>query len=148
MNSNFTLKRKTKGVANSIDAHVGNRLRVRRSLLGLSQEKLAEAIGLTFQQVQKYERGMNRISAGKLYEFARILSVPVSYFFDQLPAGEGAGAITGFSDNPQQEFVGPDVMQNKETLELIRAYYAVHDHETRKNILKFIKSMGEKVSGS
>lgn len=135
-------KRKTKGTANSVDVHVGQRLRVRRSLLGLSQEKLAEAIGLTFQQVQKYERGMNRISAGRLYQFAKILDVPVAYFYDQIgQAAENQNAARGFSDNEQQEFVAADLMNSKETIDLVRAYYAIQNEETRKNIYKFVKSM-------
>ena len=69
-------QRKTKGTPDSVDVHVGQRLRVRRSLLGMSQEKLAEAIGLTFQQIQKYERGVNRVSAGRLFQFSKILDVP------------------------------------------------------------------------
>src|SRR4051812_16255430 len=79
-----TQTRKTKGTPDPVDVHVGQRLRVRRSLMGLSQEKLAESIGLTFQQIQKYERGMNRISAGRLYQFSKILDVPVTYFYDQI----------------------------------------------------------------
>jgi transcriptional regulator with XRE-family HTH domain len=137
------VKRKTKGTANSVDVHVGQRLRVRRSLLGLSQEKLAEAIGLTFQQVQKYERGMNRISAGRLYQFSKILDVPVAYFYEQLgQSAENQNFLRGFSDNEQQEFLPADLMQSKETLDLVRAYYAIEDEEIRKNIYKFVKSMG------
>lgn len=80
--------RNTKGKADPVDVHVGNRLRVRRTLLGVSQEKLAKDIGLTFQQIQKYERGMNRISAGRLYQFSKILNVPLDYFFNQFPLVE------------------------------------------------------------
>jgi transcriptional regulator with XRE-family HTH domain len=135
-------KRKTKGTANSVDVHVGQRLRVRRSLLGLSQEKLADAIGLTFQQVQKYERGMNRISAGRLYQFARILDVPVAYFFEQLGnIAENENMYRGLADSDQEAFMPADLLQNKETLDLIRAYYAIDNEEMRKNIYKFVKSM-------
>ncbi|MGB4058217.1 MAG: helix-turn-helix transcriptional regulator, partial [Alphaproteobacteria bacterium] len=76
--------KKTKGTPDPVDVHVGQRLRVRRSLLGMSQEKLADSIGLTFQQIQKYERGMNRISAGRLFQFSKVLSVPITYFYDQI----------------------------------------------------------------
>ncbi len=142
-------KRKTKGTANSVDVHVGQRLRVRRSLLGLSQEKLADAIGLTFQQVQKYERGMNRISAGRLYQFSKILDVPVAYFFEQLGhAAENQNVARGFSDNEQDEFMPADLMNSKETLDLIRAYYSITDEETRKNIYKFVKSMAASATDS
>jgi transcriptional regulator with XRE-family HTH domain len=142
-------KRKTKGTANSVDVHVGQRLRVRRSLLGLSQEKLAEAIGLTFQQVQKYERGLNRISAGRLYQFANILSVPVAYFYEQIATdANNQNQQPGFADNEQQAFSTADLFQSKETLDLVRAYYSIEDTETRKNIYKFVKSMAPKVTDS
>jgi transcriptional regulator with XRE-family HTH domain len=135
-------KRKTKGTPDSVDVHVGSRLRVRRALLGLSQEKLAESIGLTFQQIQKYERGMNRISAGRLFQFSKILEVPVSYFFENL--AQVANTSRGFSDNDQDEFLSGDLMQSKETLDLIRTYYSIEDPKMRKDILKFIKSMAER----
>ncbi len=140
----MAVKRKTKGTANTVDVHVGQRLRVRRSLLGLSQEKLADAIGLTFQQVQKYERGMNRISAGRLYQFSKILDVPVAYFFEQLghsAENQNNMSIRGLSDSDQEGFLPADLMQSKETLDLIRAYYSITNEETRKNIYKFVKSM-------
>ena len=78
------IRQKTKGTPDEIDVHVGARLRLRRTLLGISQEKLANAIDLTFQQVQKYEKGLNRISAGRLYQFSRILDVPVTFFYDNI----------------------------------------------------------------
>ncbi len=139
--------KKTKGTPDSVDVHVGKRLRVRRSLLGMSQEKLAEAISLTFQQVQKYEHGVNRISAGRLFQFSKILDVPISYFYDQIGADKGNGAqgsgAYGFSDNGQEPFggSGEDVMQKKETLDLVRIYYSIEDDQKRKEILRFIKSM-------
>ena len=92
-----TLSRRTKrkrlppGVPNPVDIHVGDRVRRRRVLLGLSQEKLGDAVGLTFQQIQKYERGANRISASRLFQFCHILDVPISFFFDEMPTGLRAG---------------------------------------------------------
>src|SRR5688572_29580451 len=139
-----TQVRKTKGTPDPVDVHVGQRLRVRRSLLGLSQEKLAESIGLTFQQIQKYERGMNRISAGRLYQFSKILDVPVTYFYDQFVAA-GKVANIGMADNDQDEFNAGDLMQNKETLDLVRAYYSIENPEMRKDILKFVKSMASRI---
>lgn len=133
-------KRKTKGTPDSVDIHVGKQIRTQRSLLGMSQQKLAESIGLTFQQVQKYERGTNRVSAGRLYQFSKLLNVPISYFFDQY--GEAKSSY-GFSDNEQAAFGEEDLMQKKETLELVRVYYSVQDEQKRKSILKFIKSMAE-----
>lgn len=141
--------RKTKGTPDPVDVHVGQRLRVRRSLLGLSQEKLAESIGLTFQQIQKYERGMNRISAGRLYQFSKILDVPVTYFYDQLAGAAKAysSATYGMADNEQQQFADGDLMQNKETLDLIRAYYSIDNTDIRKDIFKFVKSMANRIGG-
>lgn len=138
-------KRKTKGSPDSVDVHVGNRLRIRRSLLGLSQEKLAESVGLTFQQVQKYERGINRISAGRLFQFSRILDVPITYFYEQVQ-NIGRTAYVGLSDDDQDAYVADDdVMNNKETLSLVRAYYAIKDVDARKDIVKFIKSMSDRL---
>ena len=135
-------KRKTKGTPDPMDVHVGQRLRVRRSLLGLSQEKLAEAIGLTFQQIQKYERGMNRISAGRLYQFSNILDVPVSYFFEQFSdVAANEDTAPGMADNEQEAFTGEDLMQNKETLDLVRTYYSIRNPQLRKDLFRFIKSM-------
>jgi transcriptional regulator with XRE-family HTH domain len=141
-------KKRKKGTPNEIDMHVGQRLRVRRSLLGLSQEKLADAIGLTFQQVQKYERGTNRVSAGRLFELSTVLDVPVSYFFEQISesVGKGKSAAAGLSDNKQEGFDNSDLMSRKETLDLIRIYYSVEDPEARKDIMKFLKSMTERLS--
>src|SRR5512134_3543115 len=93
------------GVPNPVDIHVGSRVRLRRTLLGLSQEKLGEAVGLTFQQIQKYERGANRIGASRLFEFSRILDVPVSFFFDDMNERAKSGEIRqdaqGLADQPQ-----------------------------------------------
>jgi len=123
---------------------VGQRLRIRRSLLGLSQEKLADAIGLTFQQIQKYERGMNRISAGRLYQFSKILEVPITYFFDQVSPSSSQNNY-GLADNDQEDLMPDDFMNNKETLELIRIYYSIEDPDARKDILKFVKSMASRL---
>ncbi len=140
--------KKTKGTPDNVDVHVGNRLRVRRSLLGLSQEKLAEAIGLTFQQIQKYERGVNRISAGRLFQFSKILEVPVGYFYDQAGVSNASAMTAGLSDNEQEPFGHEDLMQKKETLDLVRVYYAIEDPVKRKEILRFIKSMSGSSSDS
>jgi transcriptional regulator with XRE-family HTH domain len=140
---------KTKGTPDSVDKHVGHRLRVRRSLLGMSQEKLADAIDLTFQQIQKYERGTNRVSAGRLFQFSKILSVPVSYFFEQYSDADAASKRLeyGLSDNDQEAFGGEaeDVMNKKETLDLLRVYYSIGDPDMRKDLYKFVKSMAEKM---
>lgn len=139
-------KPKTKGTPSDIDVHVGQRIRVKRSLMGISQEKLAEAVGITFQQIQKYERGTNRVSAGRLYEVSKILQVPVSYFFEQITDNSQTPPIqAGLSDNEQDGFASEqDVMMNKETLELVRTYYSIESPELRKDLMKFVKSMANK----
>lgn len=133
---------KKKGRAGSLDEHIGMRLRQRRALLGMTQEKLADAVGITFQQVQKYENGANRISAGRLYEFSGILDVPVDYFYEGSKGSKKAAA--GLSDNDQAPLQGADdVMQRKETLELIRVYYSIHSPKLRKDLFNLVKSMAE-----
>ena len=132
-------QRKTRGKPNSIDIHVGNRVRQRRTLLGLSQEKLAGSLDLTFQQVQKYERGANRIGAGRLFQLARALEVPVTYFFEELDEGADQGAACGGNAVPAQHH---DPMQQRETLLLVRAYYAIPDPSVRRRMLELMRSMG------
>tara|TARA_B100000427_G_scaffold267848_1_gene233643 strand:- start:558 stop:911 length:354 start_codon:yes stop_codon:yes gene_type:complete len=110
----------------------------------MSQEKLGDAVGLTFQQIQKYERGANRIGASRLYMFSRILDVPVAYFFEELPSQirthEGQMAV-GLSDQPQ-EGLERDPMARRETLELVRAYYAVGNPRVRRRIVDLVRSLG------
>ena len=135
------------GKPNPIDVHVGSRVRLRRTLLGMSQEKLGEAIGLTFQQVQKYERGANRIGASRLFDLSRVLDVPVSFFFDDM-AHDGAmhgapQAGMGESDQPGFE---PDPMAKRETLELVRAYYRIIDPHVRKRLFELTKAVANAAS--
>mgnify|MGYP001806415959 FL=1 len=129
------------GAPNPIDRHVGNRVRQRRTLLGMSQEKLGEEIGLTFQQVQKYERGANRISASRLFDLARVLDVPVSFFFDDMDpevAAASPAAITAGGSAPKMPDIDP--MTKRETLELVRAYYRIPDATLRKRLLELAKA--------
>ncbi len=135
--------RKKKGRADTIDAYAAARLRQRRALLGFSQEKLADAVGVTFQQVQKYENGSNRISASRLFQFSKILNVDPNYFFENLPKA-GPLAYSGLSDQKQDSLsANGDVMEQKETLELIRIYYSIKNPRLRKNLFKFVRSMAE-----
>lgn len=135
---------KKKGRANIIDEHVGTQLRQRRALLGLSQEKLAEQVGITFQQIQKYENGANRVSASRLYEFSKVLEIPVNFFFENFGSNENSQSAMGFSDNDQAAFEGADdVLKRKETLELIRVYYSIENPKLRKDLFKLVKSMAE-----
>lgn len=125
-----------------IDVHVGGRVRLRRTLLGMSQEKLGEALGLTFQQVQKYERGVNRIGASRLFDIARVLDVPIGFFFDDMPDALGGGNRTrlgGFAEG--QEGFEDDTLNRRETLELVRAYYRITEPAVRKRVFDLIKSL-------
>src|SRR5512134_202795 len=132
------------GTPNPVDVHVGGRVRLRRTLLGLSQEKLGEAVGLTFQQIQKYERGANRIGASRLFEFSRILEVPVSFFFDDMPEGQSVvdGRIAWGLAEPPQAPLEPDPLTRRETLELVRAYYRIGDPSVRRRLFELTKSLG------
>ncbi|USG61213.1 helix-turn-helix transcriptional regulator [Sneathiella marina] len=121
-----------------VDAHVGSRVRLRRTLLGLSQQKLGRDLGLTFQQIQKYERGTNRIGASRLYELSEILDVPLSFFFDEMPR-DSLSTSGGLAD-PEKAFEH-QYMSKRETLELVRAYYKITDLEVRKRIFEVIKSI-------
>ena len=130
-----------------IDVHVGQRIRLRRNLLGLSQEKLGDALGLTFQQVQKYERGVNRVGASRLLVLARVLDVPVGFFYDDLPAAEGAVPVApvlgrrvgGFAD--AQEGFNDDAVGRKETHEMAQAFGRITDAAVRKRLVELVKSM-------
>ncbi len=121
-----------------VDIHVGSRVRMRRTLLGMSQEKLGDALGLTFQQVQKYERGANRVGASRLYQISRILDVPVSFFFDEM-AAESATASAGMAEEAAPSSFDP--MAKRETLELVRAYYRIADPRVRKRIFELTKAV-------
>jgi transcriptional regulator with XRE-family HTH domain len=133
-----------------IDIHVGSRVRLRRTLLGMSQERLGDALGLTFQQVQKYERGVNRVGASRLFDISRVLDVPISYFFDDMPEGMSETPVSGprgrmygnFSETQEPFAAGVDDQLNKrETLELVRAYYRITDPAVRKRMFDLMKSL-------
>jgi transcriptional regulator with XRE-family HTH domain len=135
----------SRGYPNPIDVHVGSRIRLRRTLLGMSQEKLGEAIGLTFQQVQKYERGANRVGSSRLFDLARVLDVPVSYFFEDMSASvqeKSPSKLMGVAAPPEPEYE-PDPMAKRETLELVRAYYKITDPQVRKRIFELTKSIAK-----
>jgi transcriptional regulator with XRE-family HTH domain len=137
--------RRTRGRADPVDVHVGSRVRMRRTLLGLSQEKLGEALGLTFQQVQKYERGANRIGASRLHQISRILDVPVTFFFEEMPtalrAGDSAGAQAASGLAEAQAGFEQDPLAKRETLELVRAYYRITDPKVRRRVFELTKSL-------
>jgi transcriptional regulator with XRE-family HTH domain len=136
---------------NPIDVHVGRRLRLRRTLLGMSQERLGELLGLTFQQVQKYERGVNRIGSSRLYELGQILDVPVSFFFDDMPEEQlqanGRRPLMGLAEEASpfehEEELLP--LDKRETLELVRAYYRIGDPALRKRLFELAKALANAV---
>src|ERR1051326_8994674 len=129
--------------ANPIDIQVGNRVRIRRMLIGMSQERLGDLLGLTFQQVQKYEKGVNRIGAGRLFEMARILGVPIDFFYEGVESGEGR---PGFAEPegapPVMEFVS-----SGEGLQLSLAFMKIKDPKVRKRVLDLVKSLAEEEIG-
>ena len=126
-------------MANEIDLHVGKRLRRRRRLLGLTQQQLAESIGIRFQQIQKYECGANRVTASRLYELAVALNVPVNYFFEGLQQIAAAPGAPGAPAN-DRDLIAADVLSQKETLELIRAYYQLGERP-RRRLLDLAKAL-------
>ncbi len=126
-----------------VDLHVGTRLRQRRALFGMSQTALGNAVGLTFQQVQKYERGSNRISSSRLFEFAKVLDVPVSHFFDELTpeTAEGKRKV----GRPKTKASGEtDISTKRETLELVRAYYKIRNEGVRRHIRNMVQALASK----
>lgn len=133
------------GVPHPVDVNVGKRIKMRRCMIGLSQEKLAEEIGLTFQQIQKYERAVNRVSASKLYDFSKALGVPVNYFYQGL---DDTKDNLGLSDNDQDGFEGnenlsEDKLSSKETFDLLREYYSIDSLQKRRDLFNIIKTFAE-----
>ena len=139
--------RRKAGQPHPIDVHVGARVRLRRTMLRMSQEKLAAALGLTFQQVQKYERAANRISASRLYQLCRIFGVGVGFFYDGLdPAHAGN---PGFAETSAEPFEA-DPLRQRETIELVEAYYAIDDPAARRRLFELARQLaakGERSSG-
>ncbi|MDQ7247061.1 helix-turn-helix domain-containing protein [Dongia sedimenti] len=144
----MTKKRKTsdrmasKGHPNPVDVHVGLRIRLRRTLLGLSQGSLAEQLGLTFQQVQKYERGTNRVSSSRLFDLTRILKVPIAYFYDEMGldvSKQSPAALAG--QKPKAVDRDADPAAKRETLELVRAYYGIPDQGVRQRFTNMIRAI-------
>lgn len=127
---------------NPIDAHVGTRVRLRRMLLGMSQEKLGEHLGLTFQQVQKYEKGVNRIGASRLFDLSRVLGVPVQFFYDEAPAElVDAPLAPGFSERPTETYV-IEFLSTREGLELNKAFVKISDPRVRRSVVELVRTLG------
>ena len=130
---------KKNSMAKPIDKYVGSRVRQRRIILGMNQSNLGEAIGLTFQQVQKYESGANRIGSGRLFQIAQALKIPVSYFFDNIPRELSNMVVGEIVDEVSNEI--NDKLNKKETLNLVRNYYEIEDVAIRKNVYNLVKSL-------
>lgn len=136
------------GAPNPIDVHVGSRVRLRRALLGLSQGELGDRLGLTFQQIQKYERGANRISASRIFDMARVLNVPVSFFFDDMPDDlKKWSPKSGEDYGPQGDEAETDILGKRETLDLVRAYYQITDTGVRRKVYELTKMLGKEDAG-
>jgi transcriptional regulator with XRE-family HTH domain len=123
---------------NPIDKHVGSRVRMRRMMLGMSQEKLGDALGLTFQQVQKYEKGTNRIGASRLHQISLILQVPISFFYEDAP--QVGGQPRGLSDAPSPAYVA-DFLATSDGLALTKAFMRIQDPKTRRRIVDLVRQI-------
>ena len=148
MQKKKSLRGRVDGAPNPIDIHVGNRVRMRRTLLGMSQEKLGEELGLTFQQVQKYERGMNRIGASRLWDISKVLNTPIEFFYEGI--NEDIEQLSPRHINRNEHIEGleesimsldGDPMNRRETLELVRAYYRISDRNMAKKVFDLVKSL-------
>lgn len=125
---------------NPIDIHVGSRIRLRRTMLGMSQEKLGDSLGITFQQIQKYEKGTNRVGASRLQNISAILSVPVAFFFEDAPGDPSTGQ-PGLSETSGSNYV-VDFLSSSEGLQLNRAFVKIQDPKVRRKIVDLVKALG------
>ena len=129
---------------NPMDAHVGTRVRLRRMLLGMSQEKLGEHLGLTFQQIQKYEKGINRIGASRLFDLSQVLGVPVQFFYEELAVG-GPGGAAGFAERPAESYA-VEFLGSREGLELNKAFARITDPRVRRSIVDLVRAFAGEVA--
>ncbi|MBQ9235907.1 MAG: helix-turn-helix transcriptional regulator [Alphaproteobacteria bacterium] len=142
--------RTPQGAPNPIDIHVGNRIKIRRNLLGWSQEMLGDKLGLTFQQIQKYEKGLNRVSASRLWDFGVVMNTPVSFFYDDMDEGTALHSPMSFS-NPKNvtslsenvNMFEADPMRKQETLELVQAYYKISNRKVAKQLFDLMLTMAK-----
>lgn len=135
---------------NAVDVHVGKRIRLRRTLLGMSQEQLGNALNITFQQVQKYERGANRVSASRLWDISQIIDVPISYFFEDMSDTTLKASPRKISSNATADVVVDDTkdpMARRETLELVRSYYSIEQSHVRRRISDMVKAIANTING-
>lgn len=134
-------KKKTKPKPNPIDIHVGTRVRLRRTMLGLSQEKLGDSLGITFQQIQKYEKGSNRIGASRLQKLSEILKTPISFFFEDAPSSEKT-IVGGLSEADSPNYL-VDFLSTSEGLQLNKAFANIKDPKVRKKIIDLVCSLAD-----
>jgi transcriptional regulator with XRE-family HTH domain len=128
---------------NPVDIHVGTRVRFRRMLLGMSQEKLGEKLGLTFQQVQKYEKGVNRIGASRLFDLSQVLGVPVQFFYEEAPLTadqQQAQVSAGFTERPSESYI-VEFLNSREGLELNRSFARIQDPKVRRSVVDLVRSL-------
>ena len=133
--------------ANAVDAQIGNRVRLRRMLVGMSQEKLGELLKVTFQQIQKYERGTNRISASRLFHVSKVLGVKIDYFFDALQFAEESATIPGFAESSSGEGEMLVFLATREGIELNRAFQRIADPAKRRAVVELVRTMAGEQSG-
>lgn len=136
--------------ANPIDVHVGARVRLRRMLLGMSQEKLGEHLGLTFQQIQKYEKGVNRIGASRLFDMSNVLGVPVQFFYEDAPKSETTpmeAVAGGFAETHGESYV-VDFLATREGMELNKAFARIEDTRVRRSIVDLVRSLAGDDNGA
>lgn len=134
---------------NAVDIHVGRRIRLRRTLLGMSQDQLSAALNITFQQVQKYERGTNRVSASRLWDISQILDVDIDYFFEEMSAETQAKSprrVSTSETRDKDRLMDKDPMARRETLELVRSYYTINDPAMRKQLAGLVKAVASTVN--
>ena len=135
---------------NAVDVHVGKRIRLRRTLLGMSQEQLGNALNITFQQVQKYERGANRVSASRLWDISQIIDVPINYFFEDMSETTEKSSprkMTASTASDLELDDATDPMARRETLELVRTYYSIEQPHVRRRISDMVKSIATTIKG-
>ena len=128
-----------KNSPHATDRHVGNRVRMRRKMQGMTQEKLGQALGLTFQQVQKYEKGVNRIGASRLFQISKILDVPVQFFFEEAPHADGH-RTSGMAKADSEAFI-LEFLNSREGLELNRAFVKIADPKVRKSVVDLVRAL-------
>ena len=135
---------------NAVDVHVGRRIRLRRTLLGMSQEQLGSALNITFQQVQKYERGANRVSASRLWDISQIIDVPISYFFEDMSDVTLQASPRKMASSTSEDVAvddAKDPMARRETLELVRTYYSIEEAHVRRRIADMVKAIAQTIKG-